>query len=141
MRCIEPLVRDRAVGRQTFECAFSMAILSLVPSLAAQDIDAIITSENRKAATIADEIHDPAERAALLALFAKNSPEKGLALAEDFLQRYRPSAFLSMAYEIAARSSFGPRDLTSGLVWSGLDFAHHSLVLFLDNPLSHAREH
>jgi hypothetical protein len=48
--------------------------------MAAQDIDAIITSENRKAATIADEIHDPAERAAFLALFAKNTPEKGLAL-------------------------------------------------------------
>jgi hypothetical protein len=31
-------------------------------SLAAQEIDAIITSENRKAATIADEIHDPAAR-------------------------------------------------------------------------------
>jgi hypothetical protein len=57
-----------------------MAILSLVPPRAAQYIDAIITSENRKAASIADEIHDPAERAAFLALFAKNTPEKGLAL-------------------------------------------------------------
>ena len=49
--------------RRIFGCAFLMAILSLAPPMAAQDIDAIITSENRKAATIADEIHDFAERA------------------------------------------------------------------------------
>jgi hypothetical protein len=60
--------------RRIFGCAFLMAILSLVAPRAAQDIDAIITSENRKAASIADEIHDPAERAAFLALFAKNNP-------------------------------------------------------------------
>jgi hypothetical protein len=60
--------------RRIFGCAFLMAILSLVPPRAAQDIDAIITSENRKAASIADEIHDPAERAAFLGLFAKNNP-------------------------------------------------------------------
>ncbi len=114
--------------RRSFGCAFLMAILSLVPPLAARDVDAIITSENRKAATIADEIHDPAERAAFLALFAKDSAEKKLALAQDFLLRYRQSAFLAMAYEIAARSSFDLGDRKSGL-----DQAHQSLVFLPEN--------
>lgn len=92
--------------RRIFGCAFLIAILSRVRPLAAHDIDAVITSENRKAATIADEIHDPAERAAFLALFAKNIPKKTRSLAQDFLQHYRQSAFLAMAYEIAARNSF-----------------------------------
>jgi hypothetical protein len=55
-------------------CLFDGDSLPCAPPRAAQDIDAIITSENRKAASIADEIHDPAERAAFLGLFAKNNP-------------------------------------------------------------------
>jgi hypothetical protein len=79
--------------------------------LMAQVIDGNIIPESSKPATIADETRDPAERVAYLILFMKNTAEKTLALAKDFLQRYPQSAFLFMVYKIAALISFDLGDL------------------------------
>ena len=62
--------------KRIFGCALLMATLSLVPRLMAQDIDTVVTSENRKPATAADEIRDPAERAAYIEIFEKERPRK-----------------------------------------------------------------
>jgi hypothetical protein len=66
--------------RRIFGCAFLMAILSLVPPRAAQDIDAIITSENRKAASIATRSMIPQSAQLFSDSLRKTTPEKGLEL-------------------------------------------------------------
>ena len=124
-------------------CAFFTAFFSFALPMSAQEIDAIVTAENRKPATIADEIQDPGERAAYVALYVTGNPRKSLSLAQEFLQRFPQSAFLATAYEIAARSSF---DLGERV--AGLENARLSLRLYPENPLllvavadNQAREH
>src|SRR5258708_31564372 len=111
-------------------CALFTAFLSFALPISAQEIDAIVTAENRKPATIADEIQDPGERAAYVALYVSGNPQKSLSLAQGFLQRFPQSAFLATAYEIAARSSFdlGERE-------AGLKYARLALRLYPENPL------
>src|ERR1700733_11473116 len=96
----------------------------------AQDLDSNITSENRKPGKIADEIHDKAERTAFLALYAKRDPKEVLASARAFLRQFPESAFLTQAFEIAARSSFDEGDYKGGL-----EYAAQSLALLPENPL------
>jgi|HubBroStandDraft_6_1064221.scaffolds.fasta_scaffold00071_39 predicted CXXCH cytochrome family protein len=104
-------------------------ICPLVP-LAGQDIDANITTQNRKPSTVADQISDPAERAAFLAMFQHTEPKQMLEQAKSFLARFPQSAFLFQAYEIAARASFGLEDYDAGLT-----YARQSLTLLPENPL------
>ena len=98
--------------------------------LAAQDIDSIVGSATRSPTTIAEDIKDPAEKSAFVNLLKATDPEKILALARSFLLKYPRSAFLAVAAEAAARSSFDLGDLKSGL-----DYAHLSLSLLPENPL------
>ena len=124
--------RARCCGmcRRMEQYALCAAFLALTLPIAGQEIDAIVTSENRKSATIADEIRDPGERAAYVALFAAGVPQKALTLAQNFLERYPQSAFLATAYEIAARGSFDRGDRGAGL-----EYARQSLRLYPENPL------
>jgi predicted CXXCH cytochrome family protein len=122
--------RFRNLSRRSGGCALCAAFLVFVVPISGQEIDAIVTSENRKPATIADEIRDPGERAAYIALFAAGAPEKSLLQAQDFLRRFPQSAFLAMAYEIAARASFDLGNRTTGL-----EYARQSLRLYPENPL------
>jgi hypothetical protein len=92
--------------------------------LAAQDIDSIVGSATRTPTTIAEDIKDPAEKSAFVNLLKATDPQKILAMARSFLTTYPRSAFLAVAAEAAARSSF---DL--GGFQSGLDYAHMSLSL------------
>ena len=112
--------------------AFGLTVLLLCagPRLASQNIDTVVTSQSRAPISIADEIKDPAERSAFVALLGKQDPQKLLALARSFLDTYPQSAFLAPVAEKAARASF---DL--GALKSGLDYAHFSLLLMPENPL------
>lgn len=98
--------------------------------LASQNIDSVVTSASRAPISIADQIQNPAERSAFVALLSKQDPQKLLSLARSFLDTYPQSAFLAPVAEKAARSSF---DL--GVLQSGLDYAHFSLLLLPENPL------
>jgi predicted CXXCH cytochrome family protein len=101
-----------------------------VAHLAGQDIDANITTQNRKSSTVADQISDAAERAAFPALFKQGPPAERLQQAMLFLARFPQSAFLFQAYDVAARASFDLQDYNSGL-----HFARESLALLPENPL------
>ena len=99
-------------------------------SATGQDIDAIVSSEHRSPATIAEEISDPAERADFLAMYQRGEAAKQLARSTAFLEKYPQSAFLAPVLEIAARSNF---DL--GNYDAGLDDAQQSLAILPENPL------
>ena len=98
--------------------------------LAGQDIDANITTQNRRPSSVADQISDPAERAAFLALFQQAQPKEMLEQARLFLARFPQSAFLFQVYEMAARASFGLEEYGAGL-----NYARQSLTLLPENPL------
>jgi len=98
--------------------------------LLGQDIDANITTQNRRSSTVADQISDPAERMAFLALFQNPQPRPMLEQAKLFLARFPQSPFLFQAYEMAARASFGLEDYEAGL-----NYARQSLTLLPENPL------
>ncbi len=98
--------------------------------LAAQQIDSIASSADRSSATVADDIKDPGEKAAFVTLLKAADPGRILTLARSFLLTYPRSAFLAVAAEAAARSSFDRGDLKPGL-----DYAHLSLSLLPENPL------
>ena len=104
-------------------------VLPLV-HLAAQDIDANITVQNRNPSTIADQIRDPVERGAFIELSRHAQPAEMLERAQLFLKRFPLSAFLFQAYDVAARASF---DL--GQYGPGLNYARQSLQLLPENPL------
>src|SRR5258708_12099659 len=98
--------------------------------LAGQEIDANITTENRSPCTIADQSPDAAERASFLVMFKQGPPAQRLQQAKSFLAQFPQSAFLSQAYEVAARASFGLEDYDAGL-----NYARESLTLLPENPL------
>jgi predicted CXXCH cytochrome family protein len=98
--------------------------------LLGQDIDANITRQNRRPSTLADQISDPVERVAFLALFQNTQPKQMLEEAKLFLARFPQSAFLFQAYEMAARASFELEDYDAGL-----SYAKQSLTLLPENPL------
>ncbi len=52
------------------------ALLAANLSLAAQDIDSIVTSASRSSATIADGIKDPGERAAFINIAKTKDPQQ-----------------------------------------------------------------
>jgi predicted CXXCH cytochrome family protein len=97
--------------------------------LTAQGVDSIVTRGNRIPRTIADDILNPAERSAFVALLKTTDPRKLLGLSRSFLQNYPSSAFLALVSEKAARASFDLGELNSGL-----EYAHFSLVLLPENP-------
>src|SRR5258708_35318466 len=106
----------------------SVIFFTLSP-LECQEIDANITTQNRSPATIADQIPDAAERASFLVMFKQGPPAQRLQQAKSFLAQFPQSAFLSQAYEVAARASFGLEDYDAGL-----NYARESLTLLPENP-------
>ncbi|MFZ0581116.1 MAG: cytochrome c3 family protein [Candidatus Acidiferrales bacterium] len=110
--------------------AISLGILLIVPApAAAQDIDTVVTMTSRNPSTVADQIVDPAEKAAFLRLYQHRDPAEMLQAAKSFLQGFPQSAFLAQAYEVAADSSFDLRDYPPGL-----EFAKKSLTYLPENP-------
>ena len=104
-------------------------LLSVAAPVAAQDIDTVVTTTSRNPSTLADQIADPAERAAFLLLYQHQAPAEMLQAAKSFLQDFPQSAFLAQAYEVAADSSFDQRNYSAGL-----DFAKKSLTYLPENP-------
>jgi Doubled CXXCH motif (Paired_CXXCH_1)/Cytochrome c554 and c-prime len=108
-----------------------LGLLACSPRLAeAQDIDANPTARSRTPSTIADQITDPAEHDAFLALFKPAAPEQMLQRAKYFLETFPQSSFLAQSYEVAARASFDLQDYPSGL-----SYAKNSLLLLPENSL------
>jgi predicted CXXCH cytochrome family protein len=97
---------------------------------AAQEFDAVVSSQNRRPATVLDEIDDPAERQAFEALYGNSDARQRLKLAEAFLSTYPQSWVLAEGYEIAAKASI---DL--GNTQQALEYASASLKLFPEDPL------
>jgi predicted CXXCH cytochrome family protein len=105
-----------------------MLLIARAPA-AAQDIDSVVTTTSRNPSTVADQIGDPAERAAYVRLYQHRDPAEMLLAAKSFLQDFPQSAFLAQAYEAAADSSFDLRSYAAGL-----DFAKNSLTYLPENP-------
>ena len=105
-----------------------MFILCVVLIGLAQELDS--NGGSRSPGKISDQISDPAERAAFVALYQKTDPKRLLSAAQAFLQQFPQSAFLAQVLEIAARSSFDEGDYKGGL-----EYARQSLVLLPENPL------
>ena len=116
--------------RRALACGVSGFVLCMVLAGFAQDLDSNITSENRHPGNIEDEIQDKAERTAFLSLYQRRDPKQMLGNAQFFLRQFPQSAFLSQAFEIAARSS-----LDQGDIKGGLEYAAQSLELLPENPL------
>jgi hypothetical protein len=104
--------------------------LWIVLAVRAQDIDTVVSSQDRRPFTFVDQIEDGAERRAFVQLYAPHSPSKKLRLADSFLERYPQSWLLPFVYEISAKSAIeaGDDDLA-------LEHASASLALLPENPL------
>jgi len=107
------------------------AVLSAVCwQIQGQEFDTVISSHNRQAYTVADQIEDPQERRALTALFSPNVAVEKARLAEAFLRRFPRSWFLPQALEIAAKAFIDLGDYTQAL-----RYGRESLALLPENPL------
>jgi predicted CXXCH cytochrome family protein len=104
-------------------------LLSVAAPSAAQDIDTVVTTTNRNPSTVADQIADPAERAAFLRLYNHRDSAEMLQASKLFLQDFPQSAFLAQAYEVAADSSFDQHQYAAGL-----EYAKKSLTYLPENP-------
>ena len=95
-----------------------------------QEFDTVVSSQNRKAYTIADQVESELERRALTGLFAPNlAPEKAR-LAEIFLASFPTSWLLPQALEIASKAFIELGDYSQAL-----RYGRESLDLLPENPL------
>ena len=107
------------------------AVLSAVCwQIQGQEFDTVISSHNRQAYTVADQIEDPQERRALTALFAPSVAVEKARLAEAFLTRFPRSWFLPQALEIAAKAFIDLGDYARAL-----RYGRESLDLLPENRL------
>jgi hypothetical protein len=119
----------QAMRSRFLPAIFFGMLLNVAAPVAAQDIDTVVTATNRNPSTVADQIGDPAERAAFLRLYQHRDAAEMLQTAKLFLQDFPQSAFLAQAYEVAADSSFDQHEYAAGL-----DFAKQSLTFLPENP-------
>ena len=110
---------------------FVLAVPALLSArAAAQEFDAVVSSQNRRPATVLDEIDEPTERQAFEALYHNSDTGQRLKLAEAFLSAYPQSWLLAEGYEIAAKVS-----IELGDTQKALGYAYSSLRLLPENPL------
>src|ERR1700733_14422804 len=121
--------RMQAMRNRFVPAILCAMLLSVGAPLAAQDIDTVVTTPNRNPSTVADQIADPAEKAAFLRLYNHRDPAEMLQAAKLFLQDFPQSAFLAQAYEVAADSSFDQHQYAAGL-----EYAKKSLTYLPENP-------
>ncbi len=115
--------------RRSFCFLLGLVLLASGGALA-QELDAVVTNQNQKSPTIADEITNPAEQKAYLELFKKRDPAKTAKLAEAFLAQYPQSWELAQIYGIAARAY-----INLGAYPQALSNAKQSLRLYPEDPL------
>ncbi|MEX2262796.1 MAG: multiheme c-type cytochrome [Bryobacteraceae bacterium] len=113
------------------KAAIATCTLALLPVLLpAQEIDTVLFEKDRKSFRLIDQIERPAERRALESLFTTRDPAQRLSRAESFLESYPASAFLSVVYDVAARSCLDLKRPECAL-----RYASQSLRLLPENPL------
>jgi predicted CXXCH cytochrome family protein len=96
----------------------------------AQEFDTVISSRNRRAYTILDQIDDARERQALVQLFALREPKEKAELAGQFLDSFSRSWLLAQVHEIAAKAWIDLGDFERAL-----KHGSESLRLLPENPL------
>jgi tetratricopeptide (TPR) repeat protein len=96
----------------------------------AQEFDAVVSDQNRKPATILDEIVDASERRAFQSLYEERDAAARLKLAQSFFRAYPQSGVLAQVYEIAAKAAIELNDYQRAL-----EYASASLKLLPENPL------
>lgn len=122
--------RTLGPARQRFFGGRAVVCLLLSTSAFAQEIDTVIFEKDRKNFRLLDQIEDSKERAALESVFATRDPAERLKRAEAFLSAHTASAFLSVAYDVAAKSCIDLRRPDCVL-----SQAARSLRLLPENPL------
>ncbi|MEW5974390.1 MAG: multiheme c-type cytochrome [Acidobacteriota bacterium] len=115
---------------QHWVCPVGSVLLVCLWQPLAQEFDTVISSQNRKAYTILDQVGDPTERRALNQLFAENRLKQRAELADEFLKTYPRSWFLAQVNELAAKAWIDLGDLQKALERGRL-----SLKLLPENPL------
>lgn len=133
IRIVMRYLGDRMQLQRTYlwvVVATTLALPTILWQAWAQEFDTVISSQNRKAFTIADQIEDPAERRALTALFEQQAALEKARLADQFLSAYPHSWFLPQVYEIAAKAFIDLGDFKRAL-----DYGRQSLKLLPENPL------
>jgi tetratricopeptide (TPR) repeat protein len=107
---------------------------SALPVLAwpclAQEFDTVISTQNQKPYTIVDQITDPQERKAFLALYGERDSLERAKLAEIFLATYPQSWLLAQVYEMASKASIDLENYDRAL-----QYGKESLKLLPENPL------
>ncbi len=106
-----------------------LPLLALSNPCPCQEFDTVITARSRSTLTVADQILDPGERKAFLALHNQRDARERVKLAEAFLAAYPRSGFLAQVYEIAAKGSMDLEDYERAL-----QYARASLALLPENP-------
>ena len=96
----------------------------------AQEFDTVISSRNRKAYTILDQVEDPAERRDLMALLEQREAKERANRAERFLGTFSRSWLLAQVYEIAAKAFIDLGDFDRAV-----HYGRESLKLLPENPL------
>jgi tetratricopeptide (TPR) repeat protein len=96
----------------------------------AQDSDAVSTDQDRRPFSVADQIADPAERRAFVALYGTRSARERLKLSDEFLAHYPQSWFLPQVNEVAAKAAIELGDYDRALT-----YGRESLRLLPENPL------
>lgn len=108
-----------------------LLILILAPiATLAQDRDVIVLEGSDNSYRVSDQITDPEERKAFLALYDKKGPKEIARRAQEFLSSYPQSWLLAEVYEIASKAfmDLGEYDRT-------LLFGRQSLNLYPENPI------
>lgn len=111
-------------------CGRLILLLVLTVTALAQEIDTVVFEKDRRSFRLLDQVEDPAERRMLENLFQRAAPGERLERAEAFLTSYPASAFLSVVYEVAARSCMELRR-----AGCALEYSAQSLRLLPENPL------
>ncbi len=115
---------------------FFTALFTCLPFLAlsnpyqCQEFDTVITAHSESSVTVVDQIRDPDERRAFLALHNERDAHERIKLAEAFLAAYPQSAFLAQVYEITAKGYIELEGYERAL-----QYAKESLELLPENPL------
>jgi predicted CXXCH cytochrome family protein len=104
--------------------------LGLAAQVLGQEIDTAIFREESKSYTVLDQIENPKERAAFLAVYEKRDALERKSSAEFFLANYPQSWLLAPVYEIAAKACIDLRNYPQAL-----QFGQNSLNLLPENPL------
>ena len=108
-----------------------MAFLAAISwQIQGQEFDTVVSSQNRKAYTIADQVESELERRALTGLFAPNLASEKARLAEIFLASFPTSWLLPQALEIASKAFIELGDYSQAL-----RYGRESLDLLPENPL------